>query len=123
MRYVVGRNRQAATGQLIISIIYLLINFIYLFVKTYFPDIPDQDAAGAARAPGRGSYSLFRRPTTHAGHARHNFVDYNDYIINLHAPLHCARARQFSNKHGSSINVRDKFIKKIYFPCLNRSRF
>jgi hypothetical protein len=44
MRYVVGRNRQAAAGQLIISIIYLLINFIYLFVKMYFPDIPDQDA-------------------------------------------------------------------------------
>ena len=44
MRYVVGRDRQAATGQLIISIIYLLINFIYLFVKKYFPDIPDQDA-------------------------------------------------------------------------------
>ena len=30
MRYVVGRNRQAAAGQLIISIIYLLINIIYL---------------------------------------------------------------------------------------------
>ena len=48
MRYVVGRNRQAAIGQLIISIIYLLINFIYLFVKMYFPGIPDQDAGGAA---------------------------------------------------------------------------
>ena len=31
MRYVVGRNRQAAAGQPIISIIYLLINIIYLF--------------------------------------------------------------------------------------------
>ena len=44
MRIVVGRNRHAATGQLIITVIYLLINFIYLFVKIYFPDIPDQDA-------------------------------------------------------------------------------
>ena len=31
MRYVVGRNRQAAARHLIISIIYLLINIIYLF--------------------------------------------------------------------------------------------
>ena len=30
MRYVVDRNRQAAAGQLIIIIIYLLINIIYL---------------------------------------------------------------------------------------------
>jgi hypothetical protein len=31
MRYVVGRNRQAAAGQLIITVVYLLINFVYLF--------------------------------------------------------------------------------------------
>jgi hypothetical protein len=32
MRYVVGRNRQPATGQLIITFVYLFkINFVYLF--------------------------------------------------------------------------------------------
>jgi hypothetical protein len=42
MRYVVGRNRQAAAGQLIITFVYLLINFVYLFNifgEKYFPDI------------------------------------------------------------------------------------
>ena len=59
MRYVVGRNRQAATGnclvsarQLIITLAHLLINFVHLFLNIsfcgkYFPDIPDQDAAAA----------------------------------------------------------------------------
>jgi hypothetical protein len=40
MRYVVGRDRQAAAGQLIIHIIYLFDNFLWKI----FPDIPDQDA-------------------------------------------------------------------------------
>jgi hypothetical protein len=46
MHYVVGRNRQAAAGQLIITLVYLLINSVYLFNnfrEQYFPDIPDQD--------------------------------------------------------------------------------
>jgi hypothetical protein len=48
MRYVVGRNRQAATGQLIINP-FLLMNFLtYLLTqkkkggKKDFPDIPDE---------------------------------------------------------------------------------
>ena len=52
MRYAVGRNRQAAAGQLIITLAYLLINFVHLFLNIsfcgkYFPEIPDQDAAAA----------------------------------------------------------------------------
>jgi hypothetical protein len=47
MRYVVDRNREVVTEQLIhvISFIYFWINFIYLFVRKYFPDIPRQDGA------------------------------------------------------------------------------
>ena len=33
MRYVVGRNRQEAARQLIITFIHVLINFIYVFVS------------------------------------------------------------------------------------------
>jgi hypothetical protein len=49
MRYEVGRNRQAATGQLIINFVYFLINFVYLFVRRYFPDTPRQDAVHTTR--------------------------------------------------------------------------
>ena len=43
MRYVVGRNRQAAAGQLIISGFYLFNN---LKVIRYFPGNPPPDAYG-----------------------------------------------------------------------------
>jgi hypothetical protein len=58
MRIVFGRDRQAATGPLIVNIIYL---FDFFLVKKYFPDIPGQDACrsvaevvlkGAARPGG-----------------------------------------------------------------------
>jgi hypothetical protein len=44
MRYVVGRDRQAAAGQQIINQLYLFDKF---FVTKYFSDIPDQDAWSA----------------------------------------------------------------------------
>ena len=56
MRYEVGRNRQAATGQLIINFVYFLINFVYLFVRRYFPDTPRQDAVNTTR---RWLYDMF----------------------------------------------------------------
>ena len=55
MRYVVGRNRQAAAGQLIISGFYLFNN---LKVIRYFPGNPPPDATCSAHngrdCPGLG---------------------------------------------------------------------